>query len=72
MGAAGLVELAMACRALREQLIPPTVNLVEADDDARGWVSSHSQSIAEKGFALVTNAGFSGVNTALALAGRCV
>jgi 3-oxoacyl-[acyl-carrier-protein] synthase II len=72
MGAAGLVELAMACRALRERMIPPTVNLDEADDDARGWVSNRSQSIAAKGFALVTNAGFSGVNTALALAGRCV
>jgi 3-oxoacyl-(acyl-carrier-protein) synthase len=48
------------------------VNLDEADDDARGWVSKDSQSIAPESFALVTNAGFSGVNTALALSGRCV
>lgn len=67
MGAAGLVELALACRALHEKLVPPTVGLCEADDEARGWVSPHRQSIASARHGLVTNAGFSGVNTALVL-----
>lgn len=67
MGAAGLVETLIALQALREQTAPPTVNLQEPDDDARGWVSSNAQSITRGTSALVTNAGFSGVNTALVL-----
>jgi 3-oxoacyl-(acyl-carrier-protein) synthase len=68
MGAAGLVEMIIAQRALQEGIAPPTVNLKEADDDARGWVSDRQQPVRSKSKALVTNAGFSGVNTALVLA----
>jgi 3-oxoacyl-[acyl-carrier-protein] synthase II len=68
MGAAGLVEMIIALRALREQIAPPTVNLREPDDDARGWASGRPQTIRERALGLVTNAGFSGVNTALVLA----
>jgi 3-oxoacyl-(acyl-carrier-protein) synthase len=67
MGAAGLVESIVAQHALRERLAPLTVNLREPDDDAQGWVSDRCQPIQRKGMALVTNAGFSGVNTALVL-----
>lgn len=68
MGAAGLVEMIIALRALREQIVPPTVNLREPDDNARGWASGQTQAIRERAPGLVTNAGFSGVNTALVLA----
>lgn len=68
MGAAGLVEMIIALRALKERIVPPTVNLTEPDDDARGWVSGGQQAIQAGALALVTNAGFSGVNTALVLA----
>jgi len=68
MGAAGLVEMIIAQRALREGTVPPTVNLKEPDDDARGWVSDRQQAVRRQALALVTNAGFSGVNTALVLA----
>jgi 3-oxoacyl-[acyl-carrier-protein] synthase II len=68
MGAAGLVEMIIAQRALRERTVPPTVNLKEPDDDARGWVADRQQSVHGEPLALVTNAGFSGVNTALVLA----
>jgi len=68
MGAAGLVEMIIAFRALRERIVPPTVNLKEPDADAVGWVSNQQQAVREQAFALVTNAGFSGVNTALVLA----
>jgi len=68
MGAAGLVEMILALRALREGMVPPTVNLKEADADAIGWVSDQRQPIRGQARALVTNAGFSGVNTALVLA----
>ncbi len=68
MGAAGLVEMIIALRALRERNVPPTVNLKEVDDDAQGWVSDRQQPVREQSLALMTNAGFSGVNTALVLA----
>jgi 3-oxoacyl-[acyl-carrier-protein] synthase II len=68
MGAAGLVEMLIALRALREGAVPPTVNLREPDEDARGWVSVRQQAVRRQARALVTNAGFSGVNTALVLA----
>ena len=67
MGAAGLVEMIIALRALRERIVPPTVNLAVPDDDARGWVSGRQQALQAGALALVTNAGFSGVNTALVL-----
>jgi 3-oxoacyl-[acyl-carrier-protein] synthase II len=67
MGAAGLVELLIAQRALREGLVPPTVNLKEVDDDARGWASDRQQPVRRQAYALMTNAGFSGINTALVL-----
>jgi 3-oxoacyl-[acyl-carrier-protein] synthase II len=65
MGAAGLVEMIIALRALKERIVPPTVNLKDPDDEARGWVSDQQQSLQAGARALVTNAGFSGVNTAL-------
>jgi 3-oxoacyl-[acyl-carrier-protein] synthase II len=68
MGAAGLVEMIIALRAIRERIVPPTVNLIEPDDDARGWVSDRKQTPQPGAHALVTNAGFSGINTALLLA----
>jgi 3-oxoacyl-[acyl-carrier-protein] synthase II len=67
MGAAGLVEIAIAQRSQQENKVPPTVNLKEADDDASGWVADRYQAIGSNSIALVTNAGFSGVNTALVL-----
>ena len=67
MGAAGLVEMIIALRALREEIIPPTVNLTTADDDAAGWAAGRSRVPESGSMALVTNAGFGGVNTALVL-----
>ncbi len=70
MGAAGLVETIIALRSLRERTVPPTVNLKEADSDAEGWTSSRSCAVDNHRAALLTNAGFSGVNAALILASR--
>lgn len=66
MGAAGLVEALIALRSLREGVAPPTVNLVEADDDAAGWVATVPRPVAMAA-ALLTNAGFGGINSALVL-----
>ena len=65
MGAAGLIEIITALRTLRERAVPPTVNLVHPDADALGWASGSSQTLDARGAALVTNAGFSGINTAV-------
>jgi 3-oxoacyl-(acyl-carrier-protein) synthase len=61
------VEMLVAQRALSEGIVPPTVNLKEVDDDARGWVSDQPQNVRGRALALMTNAGFSGINTALVL-----
>ena len=66
MGAAGLVEALVALRALHAGVAPPTVNLVEADDDAAGWVAAAPREVTAR-VALLTNAGFGGVNSALVL-----
>lgn len=68
MGAAGLVEIVTAMKALRERIIPPTVNLREPDADAEGWVSSSCRPLGDGKAALITNAGFSGINTAVIVA----
>lgn len=65
MGAAGLVEIIMALRALRERRVPPTVGLRNPDEDARGWVSDQEQPLRAGRAALITNAGFSGINAAM-------
>ncbi len=69
MGTAGALEIVVALRALREKLVPPTVNLAEPGEDARGWVSPDPVELRECTAALVTNAGFSGINTAIVLKG---
>ena len=68
MGAAGLVELIVALRALKEKAVPPTVNLKNVDDDARGWASRRKRKLCDNKKALIVNAGFSGINAALILA----
>ncbi len=67
MGAAGLVEMIIAQRALQQNTAPPTVNLQHPDGDAAGWASGEQQPVLAGTRALITNAGFSGVNTALVL-----
>jgi 3-oxoacyl-[acyl-carrier-protein] synthase II len=67
MGAAGLVELIIALKALREGKVPPTVNLKEADPEAMGWVSTEYRPVQKNSVALMTNAGFGGINSALVL-----
>jgi 3-oxoacyl-[acyl-carrier-protein] synthase II len=70
MGAAGLVELIIALRALRELMVPPTVNLQEPDGNFREWVSVSQKPIRPDTMALLTNAGFSGINASLVIARR--
>ncbi len=64
---AGLIEAIIALRSLKEGVIPPTVNLEEVDEDARGRVFAASCSIPKNKMALSTNSGFGGINAALIL-----
>ncbi|MCK4401173.1 beta-ketoacyl-[acyl-carrier-protein] synthase family protein [bacterium] len=66
MGAAGLVETVVALRSLKEELVPPTVNLRIADDEANGWVSNEQYTF-DSPVTISINAGFGGVNSALVL-----
>jgi 3-oxoacyl-[acyl-carrier-protein] synthase II len=70
LGAAGLVQLLVVCRALATGIVPPTVGLTTPDPLALGWVSSKPAITATDGLALSTNSGFGGVNTAILLRGR--
>lgn len=70
IGAAGLVETIIALRVLKEKTVPPTVNLEVADDNAQGWASSRQRELSKNKMALITNAGFSGINTALVVGGN--
>lgn len=65
MGAAGMLELMIALRALKDGSAPATVNHTEPDELARGWVSTLACPITQGPMALMTNAGFSGINAAL-------
>ena len=66
MGAAGLVEFAIALRSLAERTAPPTVNLMEADPEAQGWVSREARAFDGE-VTISSNSGFGGVNVALAV-----
>jgi 3-oxoacyl-[acyl-carrier-protein] synthase II len=68
MGATGLVEMIIALRALRDGHTPVTVNLHNPDEDFREWVSVGHRSVSANKMALLTNAGFSGINAALVIA----
>ncbi len=70
LGAAGLVQLLVVCKALATGIVPPTVGLTTPDPLALGWVSNKPAMTATDGLALSANSGFGGVNTAILLGGR--
>ena len=68
LGAAGGVEIAIGCRALEQQLIPPTVGCVEAEEAGQGQIKALAQKISGD-YLLCTNSGFGGINAAVILQG---
>lgn len=68
LGATGLVETLVALRSARERLAPPSVNLLECDDEASGWVHRDAQPLGSR-LVVSTNSGFGGINAALVLSG---
>jgi 3-oxoacyl-[acyl-carrier-protein] synthase II len=65
-GTAVLGDRIVANQSLTEKVVPPTVNLLELDDEARGWVSSQPVPCAGD-IALSSNSGFGGINCAIVL-----
>lgn len=61
LGAAGGVEVAIACRSLQEQVIPGTVGCLDPEGAALQKVSSSAQSISGD-YLLCSNSGFGGIN----------
>lgn len=67
LGAAGLVQMLVAGRALQRNQVPPNVGLDTPDPAAEGWASARAVELNDPRLALSTNSGFGGVNTALIL-----
>lgn len=61
LGAAGGVELAIACKSLRQQLIPGTVGCEQPEDKGENCLSSQQQQISGD-YLLCSNSGFGGIN----------
>ena len=66
MGAAGLVEIIIALKSLQEMTAPPTVNLLDVDPQAEGWVFQEPEKF-KKAVTISTNSGFGGINSAIVL-----
>ncbi len=67
LGSAGLIEMIIALQSLKDGIVPPTINLENVDEAAKGWVFPDERSIDKNKMALSTNSGFGGVNAALVL-----
>ncbi len=67
LGAAGLAETLLALEFLRRGVVPPTVGLRRASQEAQGWITEGANPISPSGAVLTTNSGFGGVNAALVL-----
>jgi 3-oxoacyl-[acyl-carrier-protein] synthase II len=66
LGAAGGIEVALGLKSLKERILPPTVGLLEPEEQGAGLVSRAAQAISGS-YLLSTNSGFGGVNAALIL-----
>jgi 3-oxoacyl-[acyl-carrier-protein] synthase II len=66
MGTAGLADIIVAIEALKEGIVPPTVNLREIDEEAVGWASPEP-SECDRAVTVSTNSGFGGINCAVVL-----
>ena len=68
LGAAGGIEIAIGCKALQQQVIPPTVGFQDAEVGAQGQIKAIAQEITGE-YLLCTNSGFGGINAAVVLQG---
>jgi 3-oxoacyl-[acyl-carrier-protein] synthase II len=68
LGAAGALEAVVCARALREQVVPPTLGFEEADPECGGILLAGREALARRSrAALSLSSGFGGHNVALLL-----
>jgi 3-oxoacyl-[acyl-carrier-protein] synthase II len=67
LGAAGAVEAIFCLLAIRDQVVPPTINLDNPDVDARVDLVPHKSRKREVNMALSNSFGFGGTNASLIL-----
>lgn len=68
LGAAGVIEAAVAVRSLAVGLVPPTVGLLEPEGEGGGFSGSEAQPLRYPSV-LSCNSGFGGINGAVLLTG---
>ncbi|PNK60532.1 beta-ketoacyl-ACP synthase II [Psychrobacter sp. FDAARGOS_221] len=69
LGAAGAVEAIFTVMALQEQIIPPTINLDNVDEQCRlDYVPYKARSVSDLNYALSNSFGFGGTNGSLLFA----
>ena len=66
LGAAGAMEAVLSVLALRDGIIPPTINYSEPDPDCALYVTPNKAEKADLKFALSTSLGFGGHNACVA------
>lgn len=66
LGAAGGVEIAIGCRSLQQQVIPPTVGCLDAEIAGQGQLNATVQKISGD-YLLCSNSGFGGINATVIL-----
>jgi len=66
LGAAGAIEAITAIQALRNNIVPPTINLLEPDEECDLNYTPNTAVETEINLALSTNLGFGGHNACLA------
>ena len=66
LGPCGLIEVIVASRSLREQIVPPVTGLQTPEPEIGAHVPMEPQRI-DGTYLLTTNSGFGGINTALIL-----
>jgi len=66
LGAAGGLEAIFTIKAITDQCCPPTINLEQADDRAKGLILVGNQALPKKiDYALSNGFGFGGVNASV-------
>ncbi len=65
MGAAGIIETAIAIKSLEKNIIPPTLNLKNPMSNSNNKISNKVEETPNAQYALSVNAGFGGINVAL-------
>ena len=68
LGAAGALEALISVLALNNQIVPPTINLVNSEDDYGFDLVPHHAIAHKMSYALSNSFGFGGTNVSLALA----